>query len=51
MGVKARENLAGSKRAVQKLDIERFNLTKISELEVRKQNQMKISNRFEALVD
>jgi hypothetical protein len=29
--------------------MERFNLRKISEMEVRKQNQMKISNRFAVL--
>jgi len=30
-------------------DLERFNLKKLSELEVRKQCQIKISNRFAAL--
>jgi hypothetical protein len=29
--------------------VERFNLKKLSELEVRKQYQIKISNRFSAL--
>jgi hypothetical protein len=35
----------------QKFDVERFNLKKLSELEVRKQYQIKTSNRFAALED
>jgi hypothetical protein len=46
---KIRERLAVSKQAAQKFDAERFNLKKLSELEVRKQYQLKISNRFAAL--
>jgi uncharacterized FlaG/YvyC family protein len=46
---KVRERLAVSKQAAQKFDAERFNLKKLSELEVRKQYQHKISNRFAAL--
>jgi hypothetical protein len=46
---KARERLAASKQAAQKLDTERFNLKKLSEVEARKQYQLKISNRFAAL--
>ena len=38
-----------SKQAAQKLDVEGFNLGKLSELEVRKQFQSKISNRLAAL--
>ena len=38
-----------SKQAAQKFDVERFNLRKLSELQVRKQYQIKISNRFAAL--
>jgi hypothetical protein len=41
--------LVVSKQAAQKLDGKRFNLRKLSELEVRKQYQIKISNRFAAL--
>ena len=37
------------KQATQKFDAERFNLWKLNELEVRKQFQIKISNRFAAL--
>jgi hypothetical protein len=44
---KFRENMAVGKQATQKFDAERFNLRKLNEqLEVRKQFQIKISNRF-----
>ena len=41
--------MTASKKAAQKSDLERFNLRKLSELEVRKQYQMKISNRNASL--
>jgi len=41
--------LAVSKQAAQKFDVKRFNLSKLNELEGRKQDQIKISNRFAAL--
>jgi len=44
-----RERLAVSKQAQQKFDMGRFNLRKLNALEVRKQYQIKISNRFAAL--
>ena len=44
-----RERLAVSKQTTQKFDVERFNLRKLSELEVRKQHQIEITNRFAAL--
>ena len=44
-----RERLAVSKQAVQKCDVERINFRKLDELEVRKQYEIKISNRFAAL--
>jgi hypothetical protein len=44
-----RERLSARKQAAQKIDIERFNLKNLSEMEVRKQFQIEISNRFEAL--
>ena len=47
--VKIRERLAVSKQAAQKFDVERFNLRKLNELEVRKKYQTEISNRFAAL--
>jgi hypothetical protein len=37
MVANVRERLAVSKEAAQKLDAERFNLKKLSELEIRKQ--------------
>jgi hypothetical protein len=40
------ERLAVSQRAVKKFDVEIFNLRKVSELEIRKQYQIKISNKF-----
>jgi hypothetical protein len=46
---KFRERLAVSKQAAQKFDAERYNLKKLSELEVRKQYQIKISIRFATL--
>jgi hypothetical protein len=46
---KVRERLAVNKHTAQKFDVVRLNLRKLSELEVRKQYQIKISNRFAAL--
>jgi hypothetical protein len=40
---KIRERLAIRKQEAQKFDVEKFNLGKLSELEVRKQYQIKIS--------
>ena len=48
MVAKVREKLVVSKYTEQKFDV-RFNLKKLSELEFRKQYQIKISNRFAAL--
>ena len=49
MIVEVRENLLTRQEATQKTDVERFNLKKLSEMEVRKQIQIEISNRFAAL--
>jgi len=46
---KVSERLAVSKQAAQKFDAERFNLRKLTELKVRKQYQIQITNRFAAL--
>jgi hypothetical protein len=46
---KVRKILAVSKQAAQKLHGERFNLRKLNELEVRKEYQIEIANRFAAL--
>jgi hypothetical protein len=43
---KVREKLAVRKQAAQKFVVEKFNLRKLSELEGRKQCQIKNSNRF-----
>jgi hypothetical protein len=49
VAAKVRERLALSKQAAQKFDVERFNLRKLNELEVRKQYQNEITNRLTAL--
>jgi hypothetical protein len=41
--------LAINKQSAQKFNVERYNLRKLNELEVRKQYQIKISKRFAAL--
>jgi hypothetical protein len=45
---KFRERLAAIKQTTRKFDCERFNLRKLNELEVRKQYQIEITNRFAA---
>jgi len=49
MVAKVRERLAVNKHAAQKFDGERFNIRKLNELDIRKQYQIEISNRFSAL--
>ena len=49
MVAKVRKRLAVSKQAAQKFYGERFNLRKLKEVEVRKQYQIEITNRFAAL--
>jgi len=49
VSAKVRESLAVSKQAAQKFDVERFNLRKLNELEVRKRYWIVISKRFAAL--
>ena len=46
---KVRERLTVSKQAAHKFDVEIFKLRELSDLEVRKQYQIKISNKFAAL--
>jgi len=38
--------LTANKQAAHNFDVERFNVRKLNELEVRKQYQIKILNRF-----
>ena len=51
MVAKVRERLAVRKQIAQNSDGVRFNLRKINDLEVRKQYQIEITNRFAALVN
>ena len=44
-----RERLAVSKQAARQFHVERFNVRKLSELEVKKQYQIEITDRFAAL--
>jgi hypothetical protein len=46
---KVRERLAVRQQAAQKFEGGRFNLRKLNDLEVRKQYQIEITNRFAAL--
>jgi hypothetical protein len=46
---KIRERLAVSKRPVNKVDMDRFNLKKLNDGEVKEQSQVTIKNRFSAL--
>jgi len=46
---KVREGLAVGRQAAQRFGRQRFNLRKLNELEVRKQYQIEITNRFAAL--
>ena len=41
--------MAGSKQEVQKFYVEKFNLRKLNELEIRKHYKIEITNRFAAL--
>ena len=49
MVTKVRESISARKQAAQKTDVERFNLKKLSEMEIRKQFQFELSNRFAVL--
>ena len=46
---KVRERLAVGKPAAQRLDRQRCNLSKLNDLEVRKEYHIHITNRFAAL--
>jgi hypothetical protein len=45
---KLRERLSVSKRVAQKFDMQRFDLRKLNDAEVKEQYQVKITNRFAA---
>jgi hypothetical protein len=44
-----RERISVSKRARQNFDLERFDLKKLDDVEVKEKYQVEISNRFAAL--
>jgi DNA repair ATPase RecN len=46
---KVRERLAVSKRAAQKIDIERFNVKKLNEGDVKEEYQVTIRNKYAVL--
>jgi len=46
---KVRERFAASKQTAQNVDVETFNLRKISEVQFSKHYHIKISNRFASL--
>jgi hypothetical protein len=46
---KLRDRISASKRARQKFDLERFDLKKLDDVEVKEKCQVEISNRFAAL--
>jgi hypothetical protein len=45
---KLRERLSVIKRVAQKFDMQRFDLRKLNDVEVKEQYQVKITNRFAA---
>jgi len=44
--VKFRQRLSVSKQAAQRFDMDKFNLKKLNDMDVREQYQLNISNRF-----
>jgi hypothetical protein len=46
---KLRERISVSKRARQKFELERFDLKKLDDIEIKEKYQVEISNRFAAL--
>jgi hypothetical protein len=49
MAEKLMERLSVSKRVAQKFDMQRFDVRKLNDAEVKEQYQFKITNRFAAL--
>jgi hypothetical protein len=49
VAAKLRERLSVIKRVAQKFDMQRFDLRKLCDAEVKEQYQVKITNRFAAL--
>jgi hypothetical protein len=46
---KVRERISVSKQVIQKFNLERFDLRKLDDIEVKEKYQLEISNRFAAL--
>jgi poly-beta-hydroxyalkanoate depolymerase len=51
VAAKLKEMLSVCKRAAQKFDMQRFDLRKLDDAEVKEQYQVRIRNRFAALED
>ena len=49
MGTKVRERLEVSKQVAHKFNVQRINLRKLNEMEVTKQYQTEISNKYAAV--
>jgi hypothetical protein len=49
VGTKLRERISVSKRARQNFDLERFDLKKLDDVDVKEKYQVEISTRFAAL--
>jgi hypothetical protein len=49
VAAKLRERLSVIKRVARKFDMQRFDLRKLNDAEVKEQYQVKITNRFPAL--
>jgi hypothetical protein len=49
VAAKLRERISVSKRARQKFDLERFDLKKLDDVDVKEKYQVEISNRFATL--
>jgi hypothetical protein len=46
---KLRERISVSKRARQKFDVEKFDLKRLDDIEIKEKYQVEISNRFATL--
>jgi hypothetical protein len=49
--VRVRERIAVNKQRSQRIDMERFNLRKLNDVEGKEQFRVEVSNRFAALED
>jgi hypothetical protein len=49
VAAKLRERLSASKRVAEKMDMQRFDLRKLNDVEVKEQYRVKITSRFAAV--